>query len=44
MPAAGPFAIEFYKTSIGDKPVLGWIRQESSVRQRRALGSYGLMR
>jgi len=43
MPAAGPFTIEFYESPTGDKPVLGWIRQELSVRQRRALG-YALYR
>ena len=43
MSATGPFAIEFYETPTGDKPVLGWIRQELSVRQRRALG-YALYR
>ena len=38
-----PFAIEFYETSHGDKPVLRWIKQDLSVRQRRVLG-YALSR
>ena len=33
-----PFAIAFYKTPRGDKPVLRWIKDDLSVRQRRALG------
>jgi hypothetical protein len=33
-----PFAIVFYETSQGDKPVLRWIKEDLSVRQRRALG------
>jgi hypothetical protein len=43
MPVAGLFTIEFYEAPTGDKPVLGWIRQDLSVRQRRALG-YALYR
>ena len=43
MPVAGPFTIEFYEAPTGDKPVLSWIRQDLSVRQRRALG-YALYR
>jgi hypothetical protein len=33
-----PFAIEFYKTPRGDTPVLRWLKEDLSVRQRRALG------
>jgi hypothetical protein len=33
-----PFAMVFYETSQGDKPVLRWIKEDLSVRQRRALG------
>ena len=33
-----PFAIVFYETPRGDKPVLRWIKDDLSVRQRRALG------
>ena len=33
-----PFAIVFYETSQGEKPVLRWIKEDLSVRQRRALG------
>jgi hypothetical protein len=33
-----PYAIEFYETPQGDKPVLRWIKEDLSVRQRRALG------
>ena len=33
-----PFAIVFYETPHGDKPVLRWIKEDLSVRQRRALG------
>ena len=33
-----PYAIEFYASPGGDKPVLRWIREDLSVRQRRALG------
>ena len=33
-----PYVIEFYETPQGDKPVLRWIKDELSVRQRRALG------
>ena len=33
-----PFAIVFYETSHGDKPVLRWIKEDLSVRQRCALG------
>ena len=38
-----PFAIEFYETPHGDKPVLRWIKEDLSVRQRRVLG-YALSR
>ena len=38
-----PFAIEFYETPRGDKPVLRWIKEDLSVRQRRVLG-YALSR
>ena len=33
-----PFAIVFYETPRGDKPILRWIKDDLSVRQRRALG------
>ncbi len=33
-----PFAIVFYETPRGDKPVLRGIKDDLSVRQRRALG------
>ena len=33
-----PYVIEFYETPQGDKPVLRWIKDDLSVRQRRALG------
>jgi hypothetical protein len=33
-----PYAIEFYEAPQGDKPVLRWIKEDLSVRQRRALG------
>ena len=33
-----PYVIEFYETPHGDKPVLRWIKEDLSVRQRRALG------
>ncbi len=33
-----PFARVFYETPQGDKPVLRWIKEDLSVRQRRALG------
>jgi hypothetical protein len=33
-----PFAIVFYETPKGHKPVLRWIKDDLSVRQRRALG------
>ena len=33
-----PFAIVFYETSQDEKPVLRWIKEDLSVRQRRALG------
>jgi len=33
-----PFDIVCYETSEGDKPVLRWIKEDLSVRQRRALG------
>jgi len=33
-----PYAIVFYETPQGDKPVLRWIKEDLSVRQRRALG------
>ncbi len=32
------YVIEFYETLHGDKPVLPWIKEDLSVRQRRALG------
>ena len=38
-----PFAIEFYETPHGDNPVLRWIKEDLSVRQRRVLG-YALSR
>jgi phage-related protein len=38
-----PFTIAFYESPNGDKPVLRWIRERLSVRQRRALG-YALFR
>ena len=38
-----PYVIEFYETATGDRPVLRWIREELTVRQRRALG-YALHR
>jgi len=33
-----PFVIEFYEDASGHKPTLLWIRDELTVRQRRALG------
>ena len=33
-----PYSIEFYEAPSGDKPALRWIRDDLSVRQRRALG------
>lgn len=33
-----PFIIEFYESPQGDKPVLRWIKEELTIRQRRALG------
>jgi len=38
-----PFAVEFYEDESGDKPALRWIRDELTVRQRRALG-YAMQR
>lgn len=38
-----PYVIEFYESANGEKPVLRWIREELTVRQRRALG-YALHR
>ena len=43
MRAHRPFVIEFYETPHGDKPVLRWIKEDLSVRQRRFLG-YALSR
>ena len=42
MPEA-PYSIQFYETASGDKPVLRWIKEDLTVRQRRALG-YALFR
>ena len=33
-----PYVIEFYETPDGDRPVLRWIKEDLSVRQRRAFG------
>jgi hypothetical protein len=38
-----PFSLVFYETPQGDKPVLRWIKNDLSTRQRRALG-YALYR
>ncbi len=38
-----PYAIEFYEAPSGDKPALRWIREDLTVRQRRALG-YAMQR
>lgn len=38
-----PFAIEFYESPDGDKPVLRWITEELTVARRRTLG-YALRR
>lgn len=37
------YSVEFYEARSGDKPALRWIREDLSVRQRRALG-YGMQR
>ncbi len=36
--SGAPYSIEFYEESSGAKPALRWIREDLSVRQRRALG------
>ena len=38
MRASRPFSIEFFETPHGEKPVLRWVREQLTVRQRRAFG------